>query len=70
MTTRAAGLTGSDVIATAQRHFEALPATEVAEPRYEVANVPHVIEISDEDYRSFCFPCHALEDTENDNDGV
>ena len=22
-----------------------------------------IIEISDKDYRSFCWPCHALEDT-------
>lgn len=31
---------------------------------------PWIIEISDDDYRSFCFPCHALEDVECGNPGA
>lgn len=34
-----------------------------------VMAMPLVIEVSDEDYRSFCFPCHALEEADDGNDG-
>ena len=32
--------------------------------------MPLVIEVSDKDYRSFCFPCHALEEAGDCNDAV
>ena len=32
--------------------------------------MPPVIEVSDKDYRSFCFPCHALEEAGDCNDAV
>lgn len=34
-----------------------------------VMAMPLVIEVSDDDYRSFCFPCHALEEADDGNDG-
>lgn len=37
--------------------------------RAEVTAMLPIIEVSDEDYRSFCFPCHALEDADDCNDG-
>lgn len=50
--------------------MEALPLAEAGEASGEVDRygeregraLPPVIEVSDKDYRSFCFPCHALEE--------
>lgn len=36
----------------------------------EGAVSPLIIEISDDDYRSFCFPCHALEESDGGNAGT
>ena len=58
--------------------IDALPVTEAGEECGEVNRVgeraamvmPPVIEVSDKDYRSFCFPCHALEEAGDCNDAV
>jgi hypothetical protein len=40
-----------------------LPCAYERNVRNEHFNEMPLIEISDKDYRSFCWPCHALEDT-------
>jgi hypothetical protein len=58
--------------------IDAMPVPEAVEARYgvnrfdesAVGEMPPVIEVSDRDYRSFCFPCHALEEAGNCNDAV
>lgn len=57
---------------------DATPVPHAVEARCEanrfderaVGEMPPVIEVSDRDYRSFCFPCHALEEAGNCNDAV
>ncbi len=39
------------------------------EPGATPGALPGTIEISDKDYRSFCFPCHALEEIRDCNGG-
>ncbi len=48
---------------------EALPATQDSDARYAASVSPLIIEISDKDYRSFCLPCYALEETGDCNAG-
>lgn len=57
---------------------DALPVLEAGEQwdearvgeRCAAPTLPQVIEVSDKDYRSFCFPCHALEEAGDCNDAV
>ena len=39
------------------------PQTDCRHVRDELLDTLPLIEISDKDYRSFCWPCHALEET-------
>jgi len=70
MTTHAARQVQDATSPTAETPHDALPVTGRGEARQEAALPPHIIEISDEDYRSFCFPCHALEEAEDGNAGA
>jgi len=42
---------------------ENLPGTDCQHVVVERYSTRAIIEISDKDYRSFCWPCHALEET-------
>jgi hypothetical protein len=61
---RGAGLHGG-VVSTVETgaYDEALPGVDCHRMLDERYSALPIIEISDKDYRSFCWPCHALEDT-------
>lgn len=42
-----------------EEHVPGIDCQQVVDQRYTLP----IIEISDKDYRSFCWPCHALEET-------
>jgi hypothetical protein len=77
MTTVTGGNTGAAAIPAASGCAQGLQVLEGCDARggprgesgREVAAVRSIIEISDKDYRSFCFPCHALEDVPDCNAG-
>lgn len=46
-----------------------LPATDCQHRLHEQFDTLPLIEISDKDYRSFCWPCHALEEAGDDQSG-
>ena len=68
MATGAGRHTGMVGFTTAAIMANESPAMRDKEARGE-ACAPPIIEISDKDYRSFCFPCHALEETPGCNAG-
>jgi hypothetical protein len=53
---------GTKVLETGvyEENVAGIDCQQVVEQRYR--SLP-IIEISDKDYRSFCWPCHALEET-------
>jgi hypothetical protein len=73
--------TGTAAIPTASRCADGPPVAECADARGEAGSMARsmagsevgagrpFIEVSDKDYRSFCFPCHALEEATNCNAG-
>ena len=78
MATGAGGQPGLAGTAEQRSGIDALPVPEAGAAWDQVSRVGEraamlmlpVIEVSDKDYRSFCFPCHALEEAGDRNDAV
>lgn len=70
MANGAGGQAGGASKSVANSGGDAWPPVEGARALQDGAVSPLIIEISDEDYRSFCFPCHALEEGDGGNTGT